>query len=94
MQCERCKTDGVCGSLGVAYVRPDQTSADTVMRLCDSCADLLWRFLHDPVRHVLSTDPVTPWGNAHIMTCPSCADRLGGALQPKRMRGRQCNERG
>jgi hypothetical protein len=76
--CQRCHSaDVVTGSLGVALTREDGTAATALLRICNSCADLLWRFLHDPVRHVLSTDPVTPWGNAHIMTCPDCAARFG-----------------
>lgn len=78
MRCERCKVESeACGSVGVAYLRTDGRSATDLLRLCDPCADLLWRFLHDPVRHVASTDPVTPWGNAHLMTCPDCAARHG-----------------
>lgn len=81
MSCDRCKTaDVVTGSLGVAYMRATGDPATSLLRLCAPCADLLWRFLHDPVEHVKMTDPVTPWGNAHIVTCPECALRFGGRV--------------
>lgn len=84
MACQRCgATDVVTGQLGLAYARPDGTAATGMRVLCEVCADLLWRFLHDPVRHVNITDPVTPWGNAHIVTCPSCSAKFGGK-QPER----------
>jgi hypothetical protein len=80
-RCDRCQVENpAVGSLGVSYLRLDNTGAHDSMRLCEDCADLLWRFLHDEVRHIHPGDPVSIWGNAHLMSCPSCAAHYGAPI--------------